>query len=500
MREPGRNDPCPCGSGRKYKACCLGKATAADPVDAALQRGLALEKAGRTGEAIGAYVAISAGSAEANSRLGHLRLAAGHKPEAIAAFRAARTLSDAPDRRMDLVRALMLEDRDAEAEAELREVLLRTPDSHDALWGLGRLLLQAGRFAEAEARLERAASLNPRNAGAWYDLVRTRRMTDADRPLIARMQAALGHIASADERAKLHFSLGKVFDDLGDPAQAMRHFTRANAEKATIVRLDRDALECNVSRLIETYTPQFIARHRARGHPSAKPVFVVGMPRSGTSLVEQILSSHPEVAGGGERPFWADRDPVAGRGAPIGLMQGATAQACLAELDAIATDRSRVVDKNPYNFFAAGLVHLVFPNAVIFHCRRAGIDSCLSIFSNSFAPRTQFSTAPDDLVFYYRQYERLPDHWREVLPSDRWIDVDYRALVEDPEPLVRRMVAALGLAWDPACLEPESNDRPVRTLSLWQVRQPINAHGLDRWRRYEPWLGPLKALAPELVA
>jgi hypothetical protein len=219
------------------------------------------------------------------------------------------------------------------------------------------------------------------------------------------------------------------------------------------------------------------------------------MPRSGTTLVEQILSSHPAVAGAGELTFWNTRDPLArGLGGGMGAVQKATAEACLALLAGIDAEAARVVDKNPFNFFWAGLIHVVFPNAVIFHCRRAAIDTCLSIHTTWFPPRTDFSTQAEDLVFYWRQYARLTDHWRAVLPADRWIDVDYAALVEDPAPQSRALIAAMGLPWNDACLAPELNARMVRTSSQWQVRQPINRAGLERWRRYEPWLGALKPL------
>jgi hypothetical protein len=217
----------------------------------------------------------------------------------------------------------------------------------------------------------------------------------------------------ADERAKLCFALGKAADDLGDYAGAMRWFGQANAVKAKVARLDRPRLARQVDALIAAYPADFVAAHAGKGEPSARPVFVLGLPRSGTTLVEQILSSHPQVAGAGELTFWNTRDPLArGLGGGMGAVQKATAEACLARLAGVDADAARVVDKNPFNFFWAGLIHVVFPNAVIFHCRRAAIDTCLSIHSTWFPPRPDFSTNADDLVAYWREYVRLTDHWR----------------------------------------------------------------------------------------
>jgi hypothetical protein len=158
----------------------------------------------------------------------------------------------------------------------------------------------------------------------------------------------------------------------------------------------------------------------------------------------------------------------------------------------------RVTDKMPFNFLWAGLIHLAFPRATVIHCRRAAIDTALSIHQTHFHPGLAFPTGGVELVAYFRSYRRLTDHWRRVLPADRFIEVDYEDLTHAPEPAIRRIIARCGLKWDDACLRPEQNPRVVKTPSKWQTRQPIYRDSVERWRRYEPWLGPLRALLDDI--
>ncbi len=166
-------------------------------------------------------------------------------------------------------------------------------------------------------------------------------------------------------------------------------------------------------------------------------------------------------------------------------------------LRTIAPTAARVTDKMPFNFLWAGLIHVAFPRAIIIHCRRAAVDTALSIHQTHFHPGLAFPTGGAELVAYFRSYRRLIDHWRSVLPADRFIEVDYEDLTRAPEPVIRRIIAACGLAWHDACLRPESNPRAVKTPSKWQTRQPIYRTSVARWRRYEPWLGPLRALVDD---
>jgi hypothetical protein len=226
-------------------------------------------------------------------------------------------------------------------------------------------------------------------------------------------------------------------------------------------------------------------------------VLIIGMPRSGTTLVEQIISSHPEAGAGGELNYWNECGAAwhagEGSGADAAFI-GKAAADYLRLLRDVAPRRARVTDKMPFNFLWAGLIHLSFPRALIIHCRRHPVDTALSIHQTHFHPNLAFPTGGAELVGYMRGYRRLTDHWRNVLPHDRYIEVEYEELTRDPEPTIRRMIAACGLAWNDACLQPEHNPRAVKTPSKWQTRQPIYRNSVARWRRYEPWLGALRAL------
>jgi hypothetical protein len=287
---------------------------------------------------------------------------------------------------------------------------------------------------------------------------------------------------------------------------AMKHFDAADDARRTAGAFDSAAFSNEVERLIEHCTPEWIARAGELGSSDATPVLIVGMPRSGTTLVEQIVSMHPEVGAGGELNFWNERGAEwhGGSGKPfvaaedrISEFLAKAAADYLRALRAIAPTAARVTDKMPFNFLWAGLIHLAFPRAIIIHCRRAAVDTALSIHQTHFHPVLAFPTGGPELVSYFRSYERLVEHWRRVLPGDRFIEVDYEDLTGAPEPVIRRIIAACGLPWDDACLRPESNPRAVKTPSKWQTRQPIYRTSVERWRRYEPWLGPLRALVDD---
>jgi Sulfotransferase family len=308
----------------------------------------------------------------------------------------------------------------------------------------------------------------------------------------------------AASRIAVRFGLGKAFDDLGEYAEAMRHYDAGNQLRATWERLDRAGLAAQMDSTIALFNAETLER-AAQSLPRPErpgddmPVFIVGMVRSGTTLIEQILSSHPAVAAGGELSFWQTR--VSGwRILTIGPAEALTlaeaADDYRALLRKIGPEALRVTDKAPANLELLGIIRLAFPHARIIHCRRRPIDTCLSIYFTNFLERHDFAWNRGDLVFFYRQYERLMDHWRRVLPSGRFTEVEYEAMVANPEAETRRLVAFCGLDWDDACLAPEQNQRVVKTQSMWQARQPLYKTSVARWRRYEPWLGELRELLP----
>ncbi len=490
----------------------LQRAVASNPryTDAHFRLGIALEKLGDVGGAIAAYdraTKLLPSLTEAWFRAGALAYTLGHREEAIGCFRRAAATGDRNSfGRLGKARALLTEDRDQEAEQVLRETLVADPRNAMAYDLLGNLLSDFGRFDEARACFERAIAMAPLLAGSYYDLVRCRPVTADDDGLLQGMQAALATPGlEVGQRLRLHLAIGKAAEDLGDYALAMQHFDAADGVRRGSASFDSAAFSIEIDRLIARCTPEWIARAPELGSCDATPVLIVGMPRSGTTLVEQIVSMHPEVGAGGELHFWNQRGAVWQRSGAPGSERPFVFSEFLAKaavdylglLRTIAPKVARVTDKMPFNFLWAGLIHTAFPRAIIIHCRRAAVDTALSIHQTHFHPSLAFPTGGAELVAYFRSYQRLIDHWRKVLPADRFIEVEYEDLTRAPEPVIRRIIAACGLAWHDACLRPESNARAVNTPSKWQARQPIYRTSVARWRRYEPWLGPLRALVDD---
>jgi len=482
----------------------LQRAIAIDPRygDAHFRLGIALEKKGDLRAAVVAYhhaTELLPTLTEAWFRAGALVYTMGHLEEASGCFRrAAETGGNSSFGRLGKARALLTVERNQEAERVLRQTLVRDPGNAIAHDLMGNLLSEHGRFDEARECFQRAIALAPMLAGSYYDLVRCRRVTRDEAGLLQGMESALATPGlEAAQRLRVHLAIGKAADDLGEYALAMQHFDAADAVRRGFGSFDPAAFSAEVDRLIARCTPELIARAPELGSSDAMPVLIVGMPRSGTTLVEQIVSMHPHVGAGGELNFWNERGAVwHGRGA-AGNEQTFVAKAAaeyLRVLRGIAPKAERVTDKMPFNFLWAGLIHLAFPRSVIIHCRRAAVDTAISIHQTHFNPGLAFPTGGTELVTYFQCYRRITEHWRRTLPADRFIEIDYEELTCEPEPIIRRMIAACGLTWHDACLRHEHNPRAVKTPSKWQTRQPIYRTSVARWRRYEPWLGPLGAL------
>jgi len=484
----------------------LQRAVASNPryADAYFRLGIAFEKIGNIGEAIGAYdraTQLLPSLTEAWFRAGALAYTLGHRNQAIDCFRRAAVAGRNSFSRLGKARALLIEDRSQEAEQVLQETLVADPRNAMAYELLGNLLSELGRFDEARACFERAITIAPLLAGSYYDLVRCRPLTSKDDGLLQRMQAALTTSGlEAGQCLRLHLAIGKAAEDLGDYALAMRHFDAADAVRRELVSFDSTAFSIEIDLLIARCTPEWISRAFEIGSSDVTPVLIIGMPRSGTTLVEQIVSMHPEVGAGAELHFWNQRGAEWHRSVAAGnerLFVAKAAADYLGLLRAIAPTAARVTDKMPFNFLWAGLIHLTFPRAIIIHCCRDAVDTALSIHQTHFHPSLPFPTGGVELVAYFRAYQRLIDHWRGVLPANRFIEVDYEELTRAPEPVTRRIIAASGLPWHDGCLHPESNPRAVNTPSKWQARQPIYRTSVERWRLYEPWLGPLRALVDD---
>jgi tetratricopeptide (TPR) repeat protein len=367
--------------------------------------------------------------------------------------------------------------------------------------GYGHALRAAGRHDEAVVAYHRALALRPGFAEVYWSLanLKTWRFTADDR---AAMAALLDNAAD-DDRAFLHFALGKADEDLRAVAASFAHYAAGNAARRGTARYDRAGHEDFVARTIATFTADFFAERTGVGDPARDPIFVVGMPRSGSTLVEQILASHPQIDGLSELP---DLPAVARRIA--GRYPDALAALAPADFTRIGRDyldqtrprrrpdRPRFVDKFPGNVLHAGLIHLALPNATIIDVRRDPVATCFSLFKQLFARGQAYSYDLADLGHYYRHYVALIDHFAAVLPG-RILTLSYEALVDDAEGTTRRLLDHAGLPFDPACLTFFANTRAVRTASSEQVRQPIYRSGLDGWRAYAAWLRPLiDALGP----
>jgi tetratricopeptide (TPR) repeat protein len=465
---------------------------------------LALDRQGLHIEAIAAYhdaVRQAPEWAEGHRRLAELLQAAGDVEEAIGSYRrAAAAAPETPAGRLNLIEALMLEQNYCEAEVHLRRAIALDPGSDLLYNSLGNSLSKQGRFAEAIEACDRALAINPLQVPAHLIAVQARKCSDADRPRLERMLATLREPLLDDEdRLFLHYAIGKLLDDIAEYREAMLHFDAANSIKRLNMSFDRELFTGHVDWLVRRFTPDFFAAHQDFALDNQTPLLIVGMPRSGTTLVEQIISSHPQVAAGGELVFWTKRAASWGVSSATYLTAESArdlAREYLAMLHRIGPSASLVTDKVPFNLFHLGLIHLLLPKARIIHCRRHPIDTCLSMYFTNFKERFEFVTDKADLAFAYRQYVRLMDHWRAVLPPDCFLEVDYETLIADRQALTLRLIAFTSLDWDDACLAPERNKRTVTTSSVWQVRQPVYATSIGRWRHYEPWLGELRQLLP----
>lgn len=358
---------------------------------------------------------------------------------------------------------------------------------------LGNLSAELGRTEEARQWLEKAVDLAPDRALFYLALADVKRFTSDDRHF-AGMEALARDLAtlSAQEQMFLHFALGKALADVGQHERAFTHQLQANAIK----RLDFTDQQvattlAKVDQIQATFSSDVIRSIRGVGDPSPVPVFIVGMPRSGTSLVEQILASHPGVFGAGELQVFGR---LAASVAPDGLTRDwvrTLASRYLASIKALGPAAERITDKMPGNFHFIGLIHLALPNAAIIHTRRNPVDTCLSCFSKLFADEQPFAYDLRDLGRFYRAYERLMAHWRSVLPEGAMLEVNYEDIVADLEGQARRIVAHCGLDWYDGCLEFHKTERAVRTASVVQVRQPIYSSSVGRWRSYGQLLAPL---------
>jgi tetratricopeptide (TPR) repeat protein len=402
------------------------------------------------------------------------------------------------DARINLGLTLVFLGRLRDARACFAKVLKTSPRNVLALFGMGQVATAEGQFEEAETTFRRIIELNPKMTNAWAALPLTRKMTKADGEWLKGAEEIATSKIHPLEEANLRFAMGKYCDDVNDFADAFKNFKRGNELlKTTAEYYDRKERSHLIDELIRVYSREAISKIGSAGSSSAKPVFVMGMPRSGTSLAEQIIASHPAAYGAGELHFWAnliEKD----RGLTRDILGEPTRQKVAEEylgiLEGFSGSASRVVDKAPVNSDFLGLIYSVFPNARVIYMQRDPIDTCLSCYFQQFLTGINFAFDLSDLVHYYREHQRITAHWRAVLPPGFILDVPYEELVADQETWSRKMLDFIGLEWDARCLEFHTNRRQVTTASAWQVRQKVYKSSVARWRNYEKFVGPLKTL------
>lgn len=466
--------------------------------------GLVLLETGRAGEAetlLRRALERRPDSPQARNSLGAILRALGRHEEALGQFRESVTLRPDDIRSLDNLCGLLVAlNRAAEAIPYVERAVAADTKNAELHHMLGGLLFGLGRPEEARACFETALTRQPRSGKYYRCLADVKRFDEGDAHLtgmeaLARADAAL----TPDERAALHFALGKALDDLGRHNESFEHLLKANRITRTGTAYDERAALAAFDRLKAVFTPALMRAKAGLGDPSRVPVFIVGMPRSGTSLIEQILASHPEVAGAGEstaleRAFGA-QFPLNRFPAIVPALTGEQLRRLgadyLRNVRIAGEGATRITNKLPANFMLAGLIHLALPNARIIHVVRDAVDTCLSCFAQQFGGGDPYLYDLAELGRHYRAYRGLMEHWRNVLPEGAMMEVTYEAVVDDLEGETRRMLAHCDLEWDARCLAFDKTERGVWTASAGQVRKPLFRSSIGRRRPDASLLRPL---------
>jgi tetratricopeptide (TPR) repeat protein len=393
--------------------------------------------------------------------------------------------------------------RQEEALEAYQRALKLKPDEVGLRMSAGHLQKTLGRRRDSEASYKAALQMDPGRGEAYWSLADLKNYSFSDSEI-----AAMQRLLASDERkrtseAQLHFALGRAFEQRQDYEQAFVHYAEGNALRRLDAPFDIDAFERRSARIRAFFDEGFFAARRGSGDASAAPIFIVGLPRSGSTLVEQILASHSQVEGTMELPNILNMvgqfdDLSTGRdgypetvGRASATQLAALGRRYLEETAELRTGRAHFTDKLPNNFSHIGLIHAILPHAIIIDARRHPMDACFSTFKQHFAEGQTFSYSLNDLGRYYRGYLALMDHWGRVLPG-RVLQLQYEELVREPEANIRRLLEHCGLPFEPACLSFHETRRPVRTASAEQVRQPLYSSGVGYWRHFERQLEPLR--------
>ena len=478
-------------------------------------RGVILQLMKRHEEALASYdraIALRPGYANAHFNRGTVLKKLGRREEALASYDQALAL--APDHAEAYNnRGVVLQEmkRYDEALASFEKAMALNPAHAEAHNNRGIVLASQGEMAEAEKMFLRASELKPGFADPLFNLANIRGYENADNAELKKIRALLDQPGiTTEDQEHLHFSLGKIYDDCEQFDEAFEHFRQANQIRNAQVAYDPAFVEKSTAALINVFSPGFLAHPLPYASPNRSPVFVVGMPRSGTTLLASMLSNHPAVASAGELPTLGDLvaelpKMTAGGKAYPEAARHLTAEAAEYLISGYEKRLRRdvdpsvphVVDKNPLNFRHLGLIHLLFPEARIIHCRRQPLATCLSNYFQRFPLHMDFSFDLRNIGHFYKEYARLMEHWSKI-PALKIIDVRYEDMILDTGQTARTLLGFLGLEWDERCVAPHTNRFPVETASQWQVRQPIYRDSLENWRHYEKHLGPLKEMLPGL--
>jgi Flp pilus assembly protein TadD len=473
------------------------------------------------------------------NNLGNVLRELGRLRESVPAYRQALACQpDYASALYNLAGTLALLDEHSQAVGAYRNLLRLSPGDAEAWNALGLSLLEIGEEAESKKALQEALRIKPNDAEllnelgvvhqfegdleaagrlylasiesdpgfarAYDNLARSRRMKADDLVLVEPIEK-IASDESKDNESRLiaRFALGKIYDDCADYDKAFENYAIGNTLKHRMVDFDAVEHSAWVDRVLVEYDEEFFRAHSHEGNSSTRPLFVIGMIRSGTSLVEQILASHSRVYGAGElleitrlvTDLPATLKTISEYPECIRQLDadtiGAAASKYLQFLNGRDDRAQRVVDKLPTNFLHLGFIAALLPNARIVHCRREPLDVCLSIFFQRFAKGHSYAYDFDDIAAYYAEYERLLGHWKKVLPIEI-LDVQYEKLLDDLECESHRLLDYCELNWEEACLAFHRNQRPVRTASSWQVRQPLYRTAKARWKKFERYLDGLK--------
>ena len=471
--------------------------------DAHYNLGNTLQMLSRLEEAIDCFnqtLICNPNFAMAHNNLGIIYIELERLEEAIAQFNKAIAIK--PDYALahnNIGNALKNLGRNSEAIIHFEKALLIDPDYVDAHNNFGTLLQDMGQKDDAIKHYEMALTLKPDFAAVHYNLSKI----DPKQEQIPFIKRLLASPTIAEEDAmNFHYTLGNIYNHIKSYSDEFEHFIKGNALKRKTLIYDSTKHSAFVESLIDFFSENYFKEKAIYGSDSELPVFILGMPRSGTTLVEQIVSSHPQVYGADEldkirlmeTAIAKQFETVTPYPACMSLLDESTLQKFATEylqkLRSYSKEATRITDKMPSNFLHIGFIKMLFPNARIIHCRRHPLDTCTSIILNNFASGNEYTYDLIEIGKFYLDYERLMTHWHKVFPN-KIFDVQYEELISNQENISLQLINYLGLDWDEACLAFHNNDRAVRTASNLQVRQPVYNKSINRWKNYEEHLQPL---------